>query len=290
MSECSNNPPHFTAPRRDGSFKAFFHASFSDPVLASDAREILESQFKNNGIRIDYALDSKPTPSQGPPAVEDITPCADLYIGNLPFDATETDMMAALDDVKGFQELYISRDSYGRNKGSARATFDSVHHASEALNILDGRTVMDRPMRVNYSNRRSTRPSGPATPLLFIGGLPRNVTEQMVHDALAGFDGLKGIEIFNLTNREKSPFAHARYETADQAKLVIQACHWKPLFAGGPPMRIDFHYEKKPIFTGQPDAHPPSPVLFVGGIGDRSVKDLLELFASFSPVSARAGM
>lgn len=75
----------------------------------------------------------------------------------------------------------------------------------------------------------------------------------------------------------------------EQAIAVVEACHFKPLFPGGPPMRVAYHHLKKPLTGQEQEQYLPSTVLFVGGIRRKTTGDLRDIFARWKPVSARIG-
>lgn len=79
------------------------------------------------------------------------------------------------------------------------------------------------------------------------------------------------------------------YESLDQAVAVVEACHYKPLFPGGPPMRIAYHHAPNPLTDAARDQYPPSTLLFVGGIGRRTKEDLSDVFARWKPAATRVG-
>jgi hypothetical protein len=54
-------------------------------------------------------------------------------------------------------------------------------------------------------------------------------------------------------------------------------------------MRIAYHHIKKPLTDLEQDQYPPSTVLFVGGIRQKTTAGLRDIFARWKPVSARVG-
>lgn len=87
----------------------------------------------------------------------------------------------------------------------------------------------------------------------------------------------------------KQAWALAEYETVEQAQAVVEACAFKPLFPGGPSMRLDYHHIRSTPKT-EADDNPPSKTLFVGGIKSLTNDDLYEVFSAHSPNQARTGM
>jgi RNA recognition motif-containing protein len=78
-----------------------------------------------------------------------------LYVGNLPFSATE-------DDIRGVFERHGSVDSVnvitdretGRPRGFAFVEMSEEHAASDAIRALDGTDMGGRSIRVNEAQDR----------------------------------------------------------------------------------------------------------------------------------------
>jgi len=105
-------------------------------------------------------------------------------------------------------------DYSGRNKGIAKASFELIHQATSAMEAVNGKFVHDRPIRITFSRVNPTRPVGKTSNMLFIGGLPHDVTESEVRHGVAGFDGLQQIQISK----------HLSYLTTFYHHREIQAC------------------------------------------------------------------
>ena len=84
-----------------------------------------------------------------------------LYIGNLPYSATETDIsdkcaaFGAVESVK----LIIDRDT-GRSKGFGFVEMGSDSEAQAAIDGLNGADYDGRPMKVNEAKPQENRGGG----------------------------------------------------------------------------------------------------------------------------------
>jgi len=82
-----------------------------------------------------------------------------LYVGNLPFNTTETDLRTAfsahgeVDDVR----LITDRDS-GRSKGFGFVEMPNDNEARAAMAALNGTEMADRTIKVNEARPREERP------------------------------------------------------------------------------------------------------------------------------------
>ncbi|PIK13625.1 RNA-binding protein [Halobacteriovorax sp. JY17] len=84
-----------------------------------------------------------------------------LYVGNLPFSATEDTLLetfsacGTVDSAK----LITDRDT-GRSKGFAFVEMSSDEEAQEAISKFDGNDLDGRPLRVNEAKPKEPRSGG----------------------------------------------------------------------------------------------------------------------------------
>jgi RNA recognition motif-containing protein len=72
-----------------------------------------------------------------------------LYVGNLPFSATEDDIRGVFDSVN-----VITDRETGRPRGFAFVEMSEEHAASDAIQALDGTDMGGRNIRVNEAQDR----------------------------------------------------------------------------------------------------------------------------------------
>ncbi len=78
-----------------------------------------------------------------------------LYIGNLPFDTTETELREALAAYEPIVDVYMPLDrDTGRPRGFAFVTLSSREVGEEAMKNLDGSDLNGRALRVNEAEDR----------------------------------------------------------------------------------------------------------------------------------------
>lgn len=79
-----------------------------------------------------------------------------LYVGNIPFSATEEDLRRIFSEGgRSVTEVQIMQDRYtGRSRGFAFVTMGSDQEAFDATQSLNGAMLGGRPMRVNEAQDR----------------------------------------------------------------------------------------------------------------------------------------
>ena len=73
-----------------------------------------------------------------------------LYVGNIPFGASEEDLKKLFSEVGEVQSVKIVTNSYsGRPRGFGFVEMASQEDATKAISMLNGKTLMDRALVVN---------------------------------------------------------------------------------------------------------------------------------------------
>jgi RNA recognition motif-containing protein len=84
-----------------------------------------------------------------------------LYVGNLPFDATEDDLRNLLSPHGPVNEIAVIMDKVtGQARGFAFATMNTAEAATAAIQALDGKDWKGRSLKVNEARPREERFSG----------------------------------------------------------------------------------------------------------------------------------
>ena len=83
-----------------------------------------------------------------------------MYVGNLPFSATETDLRALSSDYGAATHLFrpVVRDT-GRPRGFAFVTMDTPTAMQEAIKGLNEKDFMGRPLAINEARPKEDRPA-----------------------------------------------------------------------------------------------------------------------------------
>jgi cold-inducible RNA-binding protein len=81
-----------------------------------------------------------------------------LYIGNIPFGASEEDLKKLFLEVGEVQSVKIVTNSYsGRPRGFGFVEMVSEEDAKKAISMLNGKTLMDRALIVNEARPQKKR-------------------------------------------------------------------------------------------------------------------------------------
>jgi RNA recognition motif-containing protein len=97
-----------------------------------------------------------------------------LFVGNLPYQATEDDLRTHFSQVGQPTQIVRPLDrETGRARGFAFVEFAERSHAEEAIKRFDGQLFMGRPLAVSEAREREARgPGGPPRPGGFGGPRP----------------------------------------------------------------------------------------------------------------------
>lgn len=88
-------------------------------------------------------------------------PSKTLFIGNLAFEMTDADLNKLFRDIANVIDVRVAIDRRtGQPRGFAHADFTDVESAVKAAEVLEGKEVYNRPLRVDYSMTSSTRQAG----------------------------------------------------------------------------------------------------------------------------------
>lgn len=83
---------------------------------------------------------------------------AKMYIGNIPFDATEQDLRTLFSEHGQVTEVFMPTDrESGRPRGFAFVTMDSADMMNDAVAALNGQDFQGRPLVVNEARPQEPR-------------------------------------------------------------------------------------------------------------------------------------
>jgi hypothetical protein len=85
----------------------------------------------------------------------------DIYVGNLPFTATEEEVAELFAAFGPVEKVKIVTDrETGRPRGFCFVTLADVSRVKEAADAVDGQELGGRPLRVNPAEPREKKPGG----------------------------------------------------------------------------------------------------------------------------------
>ena len=84
-----------------------------------------------------------------------------LYVGNLPFNASEEDLTKLFTEVGQVQSVKIVVDQYsGRSRGFGFVEMSSQADAEKAISTLNGKLFMERNLTVNEAKPQEKKGGG----------------------------------------------------------------------------------------------------------------------------------
>ena len=84
-----------------------------------------------------------------------------LYVGNLPFNSTETDLQDMFGQAGTVSEVMLIQDKFtGKSRGFAFVTMGSDEEAQNAISQLHGKAIEGRSLTVNEARPREERQGG----------------------------------------------------------------------------------------------------------------------------------
>ncbi len=84
-----------------------------------------------------------------------------LYVGNLSFNATETDLMDLFGQAGQVKDVALIQDRVtGKSRGFAFVTMTTDEEAATAVSQLNGKSIDGRTISVSEARPREERPSG----------------------------------------------------------------------------------------------------------------------------------
>ena len=161
---------------------------------------------------------------------------AKIFVGNMPYDASEDDLRALLADCGDIVRVqpHVFPDT-GRFRGSAHVIFASQRAAAAAI-ALDGTALLGRSVTIQKAvgaarrqrdgwGRDSTgRPQRNAeSATLFVGNLPYEFFEDDLRRLFEKYGPLKGVRVAqDLQMARSKGFAHVEFESVARAKEALE--------------------------------------------------------------------
>jgi RNA recognition motif-containing protein len=88
-----------------------------------------------------------------------------VFVGNLSFDVTREELIDAFSAAGRVVDAKVPTDrETGRPRGFAFVEFESDEAAQKSIDLLNGRDLKGRPLRVNEAENRPPRPAGAGGP------------------------------------------------------------------------------------------------------------------------------
>ena len=232
--------------------------------------------------KCDSDIDSNPVSTKAP----DVVP--KLFVGSLPLDVMEDDLMSIFTRFGEVLEFLILRERDGQSKGCARLRYATPESAMQCIQELHGRYYcgdVQTPMQVRYFEHRTYAPTN-----TLIEGVPSGMPLSVVCASLSSVFG----PLTNIAPRDPTSCI-ASFINRSSAFALLNSSHACCVYLDGmlcPSVRVTLvknPFQLPPVspFLLPPVPAPPvvaeSPTkLFVGCLPySKTAQDLADLFSPF---------
>ncbi|XP_008796185.1 RNA-binding protein BRN1-like [Phoenix dactylifera] len=151
-----------------------------------------------------------------------------LFVGQVPKDMTEAQLLAMFKEVALVDEVNIIKDKTTRaSRGCCFLVCPSRQEADKAVSACHNKRTIpgaSSPLQVKYADGELQR----LEHKLFVGMLPKNVTEAEVSVPFSKYGNIKDLQILRGSQQtSKAGCAFLKYETKDQALAALEALNGK---------------------------------------------------------------
>ncbi|KAM7495927.1 hypothetical protein LguiA_020341 [Lonicera macranthoides] len=146
-----------------------------------------------------------------------------LFVGQVPKHMTEQQLLSMFEEFAIVDEVNIIKDKSTRaSRGCCFVLCPSREEADKAVDAFNNKQTLpgaSSPLQVKYADGELERLENK----LFIGMLPKNVSEVEVSDLFSQYGMLKDLQILRGSQQTSKGCAFLKYETKEQAVAAIEA-------------------------------------------------------------------
>jgi len=178
---------------------------------------------------------------RGPPReATEMTPTTSIYIGNLLFDVTASDLEREFGQFGEIKSSVIATDPRGMSKGFGYVEFESIEQSAAAIEAKHQEVFEGRRLVVNYQNKtRRENTTNPPSKTLFIGNLAFEMSDADLNKLFRDIRNVIDVRVA-IDRRTGQPrgFAHADFVDVESAAKGMEALKGQEIY--GRKLRIDF--------------------------------------------------
>lgn len=156
-----------------------------------------------------------------------------LFVGQVPKHMAEADLLALFREVAAVDEVTVIKDKATKvSRGCCFVICPSREEADKAVNAYHNKQTLSgasSPLQVKYADGELER----LEHKLFIGMLPKNVTDTELTDLFSKYGNVTDLQILRGSQQtNKAGCAFIKYQTKDQALAAIEALNGKHKIEG----------------------------------------------------------
>ncbi|CAM8991348.1 unnamed protein product [Rhodiola kirilowii] len=163
---------------------------------------------------------------------EEATESVKLFVGQVPKHMTESQLLSLFSDFALVDQVNIIRDKATRaSRGCCFLICPSREEADKVINACHNKQTLpgaSSPLQVKYADGELER----LEHKLFIGMLPKNITEAEVYDLFSTYGTINDLQILRGSQQTSRGCAFLKYETKEQALASIEAINGKHKMEG----------------------------------------------------------
>ncbi|GKV12038.1 hypothetical protein SLEP1_g23242 [Rubroshorea leprosula] len=155
-----------------------------------------------------------------------------LFVGQVPKNMTEPQLLAMFKEFALVDEVNIIKDKNTRaSRGCCFVICPSRQEADKAVNACHNKKTLQgasSPLQVKYADGELER----LEHKLFVGMLPKNISEAEVHTLFSTYGTIKELQILRGSQQTSKGCAFLKYETKEQALAALEAINGKHKMEG----------------------------------------------------------
>lgn len=211
-----------------GRSKGWGIVEFSTSQDAQNAVSILNGKMledRNVHVRIDRSHERQTTGTN-------------IYVGNIPWETTEEDLMELFQDFNP-NECNILTNMYGRSRGFAIMNFDSLDVARDAMNHFSGYEIRGRPIECRIDRGPGRSDDSVRKTRVFVGNLESAVNDANLAATFAHIGAIVSAKISRHNDGRSKGWGIVVFETEEAAQAAVNSMDNQPIGSPtGAPARV----------------------------------------------------
>eukprot|EP01116_Phalansterium_solitarium_P018679 TRINITY_DN503_c0_g1_i3.p1 TRINITY_DN503_c0_g1~~TRINITY_DN503_c0_g1_i3.p1 ORF type:complete len:423 (-),score=61.69 TRINITY_DN503_c0_g1_i3:137-1405(-) len=170
-----------------------------------------------------------------------------LFVGSLNRSSTKDDIEKVFSEFGAIVEIKMLTDKVtGASKGAAFVRYTSRSSGERAIAALNNTIVAGstRPITVKYAEGDPNAAEAAGEWKLFVGSLPKSITQQQLQDIFAQYGAPSEIVVLRSTASQSRSGAFVKYRFKREALAAISGAHGLPI--EGTPIVVRFADSKAP--------------------------------------------